>query len=244
MEISFMEYPKINSLWKRDMDSNKKFHKLIEGDYACPEFATQKKWRVQEKIDGTNVRIYASGKDCAFPIITYKGRTSNAQLHPKLLDALKAIDFTPFFAEFPDKPAVFFGEGFGAGIQTGGIYRPTISFILFDVYISGRWSTREEVSHFAEMLHLETPHDFGLMTEDEIVSFVKSKPRGRYRQVPLSNGSDICLAYVEKDNTKDIVFTDSDYILEGVIARSEPLVRFNTIHANPVVWKLKVRDFK
>lgn len=225
-----MEYPKINSLWKRDMDSNKKFHKLIEGDYACPEFAVQKKWRVQEKIDGTNIRIIITGN-----AIEYKGRTSDAQLHPKLLDALKAIDFTPFFAEFPDKPAVFFGEGFGAGIQSGGIYRPTMSFILFDVYLSGRWSTREEVSHFAEMLHLETPHDFGLMTEEEIVSFVKSKPRGKYGQDLVS--------------TKDlfesnVVIKDTGYILEGVIARSEPLVRFNTMHANPVAWKLKVKDFK
>lgn len=225
-----MEYPKIHSLWKRNMDDKKKFHDLIEGDYACPEFAVQKKWRVQEKIDGTNIRIMVSGSS-----IEYKGRTNDAQLHPKLIDALKAIDFTPFLAAFPDKPAVFFGEGFGAGIQTGGIYRPTMSFILFDVYLSGRWSTREEVSQFAEMLHLETPHDFGLMTEDEIVSFVKSKPRGKYGQDLVSN-KDLFEA--------NVVIKDTSYILEGVIARSEPLVRFNTMHANPVAWKLKVKDFK
>lgn len=206
------------------MDSNKKFHKLIEptsgeGGYACPEFAVQKKWRVQEKIDGTNIRIMIFGGNCvdSNPSIEFKGRTNKAQLHPKLLAALQAIDFTHFFAAFPGRSAIFFGEGFGAGIQSGGIYRPDMSFILFDVYLSGRWSTREEVSQFAEMLNLETPHDFGLMTEDEIVSFVKSKPRGKY-----GNGN---------------------YILEGVIARSEPLVRFNTMSANPVAWKLKVKDF-
>ena len=207
------------------MDSNKKFHKLIEptsgeGGYACPEFASQKKWRVQEKIDGTNIRILSL---CNSAIanshsVDFMGRTKNAQLHPKLLEMLQTINLEPLNEKFENHNAVLFGEGFGAGIQSGGIYRKDMSFILFDVYMNGRWSTREEVSQFAEMLNLETPHDFGLMTEDEIVSFVKSKPRGKY-----GNGN---------------------YILEGVIARSEPLVRFNTMSANPVAWKLKVKDFK
>ncbi|MBM3887132.1 hypothetical protein FJ364_04335 [Candidatus Dependentiae bacterium] len=48
-----MEYPKINSLFKRNVSDNT----LIIGDYACPEFGLLKAWRVEEKIDGTNIRI-------------------------------------------------------------------------------------------------------------------------------------------------------------------------------------------
>jgi len=56
------------------------------------------------------------------------------------------------------------------------------------------------------------------MTEEEVVAFVKSKPTGKYN--------------------------DTGYPMEGIIARSEPLVRFNEPGAGPVMWKLKVKDFK
>jgi hypothetical protein len=208
-----MEYPKIHSLWKRDALTNK----IIEGEYSRSEFESQKLWRVQEKIDGTNVRITVTSCEGNVHIILYEGRTRKAVLHPKLVAHLQAIDFTPFAKAFPSSQAILFGEGFGAGIQSGGIYRPDRSFILFDIYFQGQWATRDDVSNIAKLLNLETPHDYGLMTQEEIISFVKSKPHGEY------------------GNKK--------YITEGIIARSEPLVRFNTQSAHPVMWKLKVKDF-
>lgn len=203
-----MEYPKINSLWKRDND-----HNFIEGEYSCPEFANIKHWNVQEKIDGTNVRIFINK---TVNTIQLFGRTSHAQIPPKLLTWFqnKSFDLDVIKSE----NAYLFGEGFGAGIQSGGIYRRDVSFILFDIYMNGRWSTREEVKEIANLLDLETPHDFGIMTQDDIISFVKSKPHGEYG--------------------------DKKYIIEGVVCRSEPLMRFNNRSANPVTWKLKVRDFK
>jgi hypothetical protein len=205
-----MEYPKINSLWKRDIDTNA----IIEGKYSCPEFESQSKWRVQEKIDGTNVRIYLNDGSVAHAWVEFKGRTNKAVLPDKLIKFLSTIDFSEYHGS---GPRVLFGEGFGAGIQSGGIYRPDISFILFDVYRFGKWAPREEVLDVSFLLGLETPHDYGLMTTEEIISFVKSEPHGNY------------------GNKK--------YITEGIIARSEPLVRFNTLSANPVMWKLKVKDF-
>lgn len=66
-----MEYPKINSLYKRNgwyFDEKEKRscdpsrqplrQSLIIGDFACPEFASINKWQIDEKIDGTNVRIF------------------------------------------------------------------------------------------------------------------------------------------------------------------------------------------
>jgi len=209
-----MEYPKINTLWKRDDG-----HNIIEGDYACPEFASHKKWRVQEKIDGMNIRIYISqdGK------VEVKGRTDQASIPPYLLNFISMLDIARNLSNsglftWVKTPIIMFGEGFGGKIQSGGRYSPTESFILFDVYVNGRWSTREEVDNFAIRLNLLSPHDFGMLTVNEIIEFVKSKPIGRYNRM--------------------------SYEMEGVIARSEPLVRFNTMNANPVMFKLKARDFK
>ncbi len=203
-----MEYPKINSIWKRD-DNNA----LIPGDYARPEFAAFKQWRVEEKIDGTNIRVYVQDGN-----IEIKGRTNKAEIPAPLLAFFARDEFMRALSCFDTRPVQLFGEGFGAGIQSGGIYRPDVAFILFDVYMSNRWSTREEVHETAALLGLDHPADLGMMTEEEIVAFVKSRPKGRYN--------------------------DNGYPMEGVMVRSQPLMRFNTQSADPVMWKLKVKDFK
>lgn len=227
-----MEYPKINSLWKREdprlpgSRGNGKIHSLIEGDYAKQEFAAIDKWRVEEKIDGTNIRIYfsinrevdAQSKHCSFGyVFDIKGRTSEAVIPNGLEDWIYNKRLEVGLGNLGLIKGILYGEGFGAGIQSGGIYRPDKAFILFDCY-TNRWSTREELKTIAEALNLETPHDLGMMTRDDIISFVKSKPHGFYG--------------------------DKKYIMEGIVARSEPLMRFNTISADPVMWKLKVKDFK
>ena len=228
-----MEYPKIHSLWKRAEG-----HNFIIGDYSCPEFATQTKWRVQEKIDGTNIRIVIQrfadpqldvlyttlkqGNKISNQIcdICLLGKTGNAQIPKGIIDWFQEKHFEITLLQnsiFPIGTTILFGEGFGPKIQSGGIYRKDISFILFDVYMCGRWSTREEVDEIAKLLGLESPCDLGLMKEEEIVAFVCSKPKGFYG--------------------------DKNYTIEGIVARSEPLVRFNNNQANPVMWKLKVKDF-
>ncbi len=77
------EYPKINSLWKREgfdfVQTGKKptSKKLIEGDHSCPEFANIFLWSVDEKIDGMNIRImYKEGQ------VSYAGRTKDAMIPP------------------------------------------------------------------------------------------------------------------------------------------------------------------
>jgi hypothetical protein len=212
-----MYYPKINSLWKRECPDlpgskgNGKLHSLIEGDYACPEFASIKTWRIQEKIDGTNVRVYLNCNGT----IEIKGRTDDSSLPKKLIDHITNLNLAS--KKNSEFPLILYGEGFGAGIQSGGIYRKDISFILFDVFC-GAWQTREEVAEYAKLFDLEQPHDFGVMIQEDIISFVKSKPKGRYN--------------------------DTGYILEGVVARSEPLMRFRYRSGEPIMWKLKVKDYE
>lgn len=203
-----MEYPKINSLWKRD-----EAHNVIENDYARAEFGAFKKWRIEEKIDGTNIRVYVQNGT-----IDVKGRTNKASVPASVLEFLAREEFMQKLSCFGNDPVELFGEGFGGNIQIGKHYRPDVAFMLFDVYMYGKWCSREEVVEIAQKLGLDCPADLGMMTEEDIIAFVKSNPTGKYN--------------------------DSGYPMEGIIARSEPLVRLNEQGANPVMWKLKVKDFK
>ncbi len=88
--------------------------------------------------------------------------------------------------------------------------------MLFDVVVDRWWlTTREGVAHIASQLNLPIPPQLGTMSEAEIIDFVKSKPQSKCSIIPQ--------------------------VMEGVIVRPEPLLLFR--NSNPIVWKLKVRDF-
>ena len=54
------EYHKIETIFERDMDGNKK---LIEGKFRNPlvEYLKDNEWVFTEKIDGTNIRVFWDG---------------------------------------------------------------------------------------------------------------------------------------------------------------------------------------
>ena len=232
-----MEYPKINSLWKRQgwyFEDGKKNspeyqagrQSFIIGDYAEPEFGNIKKWRVDEKIDGTNVRIVfsraQSGGQTLFDGwstgVTYLGRTENAQMPTHLLAYLQSTLTKECIGKaFPEATdVILFGEGYGPKIQAGGgNYRSDAGFILFDVFVGGWWLKWEDVTEIAHKLGIPHSPHLGIMTEEEIVEFVKSKPLSRCSVIPQ--------------------------MMEGVIARADPLVLFR--NGKPVKWKLKCKEF-
>lgn len=219
-----MKYPKINSLWKR-----KDRQDFIEGDYATPEFALIKKWLVQEKIDGTNIRIKFTSKPGQLPNTidvesTFHGRNEDSQLPNGLIPVLQSI-FTldalvNSLGEYykPGNCTLWlFGEGYGPKIQKGGgNYRKDMGFILFDVCHNGTWLSREDVQKFADLLEIPTPPIIGEMTEEEVVAYVKSNP--------LS----LC--------------SEKEQVMEGVICRTSPMLLFKD--RSPLMMKLKCRDFK
>ena len=185
-----MEYVKINSLWKRlgwyfdegqkkSPDYQKGRQSFIIGDYAEEAFGNIKNWLVDEKIDGTNIRIiYSKGK------VTFGGRTEKAQIPCHLLeylqDTFKEEQFARAFAseENPHPEVILFGEGYGANIQAGGgNYREHPGFILFDIYANGCWLSRQVVRIIADgNFGIAVVPEIGLMTEEQIIRFVKSKP--------------------------------------------------------------------
>jgi len=209
-----MEYPKIHSLFKR----NEKDHSFIVGDYSCPEFDLIKRWRVEEKIDGTNVRIVYD-PHAEHEKIAILGRSKDSGMPTYLVEFLKN-HFTvqrlhETFGEVRHK-IILFGEGYGHTIQSAGPkYRKDVNFMLFDILIGSFWLTREVVQEKATLLQVPFPPELGIMTEVEIVDFVKSKPQS------------LCSA--------------TPQVIEGIIARPEPLMLFR--NNKPIVWKLKVRDF-
>lgn len=219
-----MEYLKINSLWKREDyikgGTKGKHGPLIEGQYSEPEFGNIKRWHVEEKIDGTNVRVmYKEGKVC------FGGRTDDSQMPVSLMFYLQET-FTEYslskaFASVVDLSypnVILFGEGYGPKIQAGGgNYRKDVGFILFDVLVGDWWLQRSAVKDIADKLSIPMcPALFDEpKTEQEIVEFVKSKPMSKASIIPQ--------------------------MMEGVVCRSEPLMLFR--NKKPIMFKLKCKEF-
>lgn len=236
-----MEYPKINSLWKREgwyFDQTKKKssdfqegrQSFIIGDYAREEFPAIRNWWVDEKIDGTNIRIQFKNS------INFKGKTDNAQIPCRLLEELQKIfTFEKMARQFPllkdgsYQDVMLFGEGYGEKIQKcGGNYRKGVGFMLFDAWINGWWLERNQLSLLANELGIECPPSFGLQTIEQIIQLVKNPP--------------------------DSLCSRTPHAIEGVVCRSQPLMLFRQPHRDsdsylahpyhyPVMWKLKCRDF-
>jgi len=144
-----IEYPKIESLFRRD----EKTHKLIEGEWRQPEVEYLKNcpWVCTEKVDGTNVRVMWDGKE-----VRFGGRTDRAQLYTPLLNKLQKMFPPEKMAEvFGDEGSVcLYGEGYGAKIQkVGTSYIPDgVDFILFDITVGEWWLKLVDVRGVAEKL--------------------------------------------------------------------------------------------
>ena len=75
------EYPKINTIWKRDDRG-----RVIEGEYATPEleYLADLAWEWTEKVNGTNIRIGWDGAKPPLGDYEIGGRTADAQIPAKL----------------------------------------------------------------------------------------------------------------------------------------------------------------
>ena len=208
-----MTYHKIETLYNRDIEGSKR---LIEGDYRdeTVKFLKDMTWQFTEKIDGTNIRIMWDGHK-----ITYGGRTERANIPAHLMNKLVELfgnDETEQLFEqiFGEKEVIFFGEGYGVKIQgCGGLYRPDVSFILFDVMINGNYQPREMVECAAKQFGLEIVPIIFEGTLDEGVAYVRTKPMSTIGKAPM----------------------------EGLVAR--PKIELRDRCGNRLIVKIKVRDF-
>lgn len=207
------KYPKINTLYNRDDEG-----KVIQGVLSRPEFANINHWIVQEKVDGTNVRIFWDGYDR----VMFFGRTWKAQLPEELQEHLsEKFDEVLFKNQFDlGTKVVLYGEGYGGNIQkVGGKYSDTPKFIMFDVKVGDWWLDRESVFTLGEEMGIDVVDSYGMLTIERIEQFVKSKPK----------------SFLAKNNTGE------DLVVEGIVAKPYPLLLFRD--GTPVMFKLKVKDF-
>lgn len=177
------EYPKINSLWKRDERG-----RVIIGDYSQSEyeFLAELPWEWTEKVDGTNIRLGWAPWTGDLTVELIRGRTDNAQLPPHLLTRLVEIHTSlPWRDVFedgsalehdPNKHVTLYGEGYGAKIQKGGgNYLPDrCDFVLFDVKVGRWWLRRPDVEDVARKLGVDAVPVVGTMTIPEAVELVRS----------------------------------------------------------------------
>lgn len=209
------EYHKIETIFERDMDGNKK---LIEGKFRNPlvEYLKNNEWVFTEKIDGTNIRILWDGHK-----VSFNGRTDNAKLHGHLVDRLNElfmgnVNEELFEQMFGDKEVMFFGEGYGAGIQKGGgDYIDNKDFILFDIMVNDVFLSRENVENIAKSFNLKVVPLAPVKTILEAVDYVKTKPVSQVGK---------CMK-----------------IIEGVVGT--PKYRITDFRGNRVIVKIKVEDF-
>ena len=147
------EYQKIPGPFRRETEGPRR-NRVIEGQWISPEleYLANVDWVWTEKVDGTNIRIHWDGHK-----VTYGGRTDNAQLPAKLLPMLDALVPEELFEQqFGGDGATLYGEGYGAGIQKGGNYRPDMSFVLFDVQVGDWWLRRPQMLEVAQGMGLQT----------------------------------------------------------------------------------------
>lgn len=208
-----IEYNKIETLWKRDMEGSKK---LLEGEFRNPtvEYLKNNLWVFTEKIDGTNIRIYWDGHT-----VQFGGRTDRSQIPTNLLNYLNSVFSTNeaeqiFEEKFGETPVVLFGEGYGVKIQNGGAYRNDVSFILFDVFISGNYQPRESIEDIAKAFNIDVVPIIFEGTLEEGVDFVKTHPNS----------------------------TIGTAKMEGLVAR--PKVELRDRCGKRIIVKIKWEDFK
>ena len=155
------EYTKIQTAFKRD---GRKV--IVPGDWTLPEFAylADKAWTWTEKVDGTNIRLHWDGSK-----VTIGGRTDNAQVPASLVAALGPLtDPGLWHGIFPDADDVtVYGEGYGAKIQSGGMYRPDQALIVFDVLVGRWWLADEDIADVARKLGLDVVPSYGELSLEE-----------------------------------------------------------------------------
>jgi hypothetical protein len=163
------EYHKIETLFVRD----ERTHKLKEPlELKDPIYDLIKTWEWTEKIDGTNIRCHW---DPAAERVTFGGKTDNAQIPAKLVAWLNEnVTAERLYKVFPDSPVVVYGEGYGAGIQKGGIYSPTQKLIVFDVLVDNRWWLNwRNTKDVAAKLGLDVVPFCGEMSLDDACDWVR-----------------------------------------------------------------------
>lgn len=208
------EYHKIKNIFERD----NKTKKIIEGKYTeeTLEFLKDNIWEFTEKIDGTNIRIIWDGHK-----VFFAGRTDKAQISVELSNKLFELfggeaNEQLFEQKFGTTLVILFGEGYGNGIQKGGLYSEKQEFILFDVKIYDNWQSRKTVEDIANYFGIKIVPILLTGTLNEGVEFIKTKPLSKV--------------------------ANKECVIEGIVGRTK--IELQDRCSNRAIVKIKVHDFE
>ena len=203
------EYTKIQTAFKRD---ERKV--IIPGEWTLPEFGylQDRDWIWTEKVDGTNIRLHWNGSK-----LTIGGRTDNAQVPASLVAKLGPLsDPGLWHSIFPDADDVtVYGEGYGAKIQSGGMYRPDQALVVFDVLVGRWWLTDENIADVAGKLGLDV--------------------------VPMVTVATLNQAWARITKPGDLSSRWPGARIEGLVGR--PAVPLFTRKGDRLIVKMKVKDW-
>lgn len=218
------EYHKIETFFNRDPAT----FRINTAHVRVPEFTAVSRWSVQEKLDGQNMRIHVKVPvgEGGGPIVTFNGRTDNAQLSGPvraLMEGLVAkVPTACFNPELTFEEFTLYGEAVGPKIQKNPHKLAEPVFVLFDMWVKtgeadGFWAPRDVVEGWAKVLGCWTPPALGMFDLTSVVDLVR--------------------------NGFPVVFNQgaSDLPAEGVICR--PSHELLTQRGQRVIFKLKTKDF-
>lgn len=221
------DYPKIQTLFKRDANSI-----IIPNQYTLDEFKylENNTWECTEKIDGTNIHVdiipvIDTDED---EVVDYKmnfcGRTERACIPSHLAVRLKTIFDKDTLVEyfFKDKepcPISIYGEGYGMKIQKGGgnYIKDDVDFILFDVKVGNWWLSRTSIEVIAKDLNLKIVPLIGYMTIPEAIEYVKK-------------------------GFKSTIAENKDYDAEGLVLKTPNGLLLRS--GERIITKIKTCDFR
>lgn len=226
------KYPKIQSLFKRDLDGSRtgKKGRMIRGEWTTPEleYLAGNEWEFTEKTAGMNVRI---GFHQDGGVVSFGGRSDSATIPTPLLRYLEETFTEERFenAGLGD-PLILFGEGYGPKIQGGDKYRDDHSFVLFDVKIGGWWLARKDVDDIASKLGIDSVPAIGYGTLGDAIDIV-------------STGITFEKSGGLKRWGRGTLYSQwGDFPAEGIVAR--PVVPVFDRKGQRIITKVKGVDFK
>lgn len=203
-----MEYPKITSAYERDEKTFKFTDKFRTPEI---EYLSSATWSWTEKMHGTNIRVFW---DAEKKQVRFGGRTEDAQIPTFLYTKLQEIFTVELFEPKFDNSVMLFGEGYGAKINSGGLYIPDgVDFMLFDVMIGGWWMRRESLSDISQVLKVGLVPETMCGTIDQAANFV----RGGFASAVGTAKA------------------------EGLVGK--PLVQLNNRQGKRIIIKIKTKDF-
>lgn len=223
-EFISYSYPKINTLYKRDLQNQ-----IILDEYCNPIYKMLKniQWEATEKIDGINIRINLLFDQNGFVDYKLQGRNDNSNIPVHLVERLdniiksiKSFECFNYNGIYPDQ-VILYGEGYGNKILKGknyidDTYESDCDFILFDIKIGNYFLERNTCEEIANSLGLRIVPFLGYMTIGGAIQFVQHGFQS--------------------------FITKNDMLAEGVVLK--PRYPLYDKLGNRIITKIKHKDFK